>query len=345
MSKITFNVHNKMSYGRDYSADEKRKLYQDVDKLNPDYVLVMDWPDFALDQKKNGRKVIYRHSHERDGDLHNVFSYNEYYSRFVAPYGQLGYIVQLHNEPKIISWHFTNAITDLAGLDKFPLLLPNFGTGDPNENFLDLYAPLWNIFDKWKGLHYLGIHEYGSSKGFNYNVGSDQDVTPWHIGRTNTFIIPYLLSKFHTIPNIIISEFGIDDIYPGKGNKRFWRDVYSHEDSYVSGLINCVKSNYLEDYYKAICLSFYGNTGRQGTSQDWDRTDVSLMTSGIDILAGFNRSMDSVKPPVNTPVETPIVVPDQHDYIKMTTVISNNREYKADVGISNEGKLVISPHY
>lgn len=51
-SLIGYVVHNALTYGRTYSADEQSKMWQHFERLQPDSLLFMDDIDKARQAKK-----------------------------------------------------------------------------------------------------------------------------------------------------------------------------------------------------------------------------------------------------------------------------------------------------
>lgn len=314
-SKIGYQVHNVMTYGRGWSADETTYFWQHLERLQPAAMLFLDDDGKAKECKRRfpDCAVVVRNWTGTEGDLHKVMTPQEVFNKYKDTPGDL--IRNIGNEPSgydnpDTSWNELNQLAqwyaevmDLFGKALIRIIVPNFGEGHPHETELDALEPLWKAFDKWHDTHYYGCHEYGTWRGMLYNEPGTHDVYPWRVGRFEMFIVPYLQQHGHKVPQTIVTEWGVDSAHDGT-NKRGWRDSMT-EERYAQELSAALEKVYTAPHYVGLCIFTWGNSGKQGTGDDWVTFDVSgakTLHTELEKLA-----LPTAPPPAETPEPPPIV--------------------------------------
>jgi hypothetical protein len=279
VSKIGYHIHNLMTYRRGYSAEEARHLFDHIQRLQPGALLVLDDIDWARQFKKlvPNCAVVYRSWHPQESHLFDVMTPRQFYDQY-ARYGEGGLIINVLNEPngygdlrKLADW--CAQVCELFGNAGVACAPPAFGEGHPDTNRLHELDALWDALRRWHHLHYYNIHEYGTWRGMLFREGSRWDVFPWRVGRFEQFTVPYLQSKGYPIPRVVMTEWGIDSAHDDTG-KRGWRTQFS-EAEYAQQMIAAVEQVYNKPYYVGLCIFSYGNTGVQGSGDDWVTFDVA----------------------------------------------------------------------
>lgn len=304
-TKIGLNIQNALQDGngnpRPYSADEKRKRDAIIDRLQSAGNLFMDDIDGARDCKRRYPNMIVVHRSWRndDGYLYENLNATQFYDQY-AKFGEQGIVVQAMNEPtgygaqnspqdleKVAGW--SAQVMDLFGTAGHALALPNFGEGHPHEVRLAELKALFEGLKKWKDLHYYASHEYGTWQGMTYDDPADKaDVYPWRVGRFK-FIAEHCQKAHGFIPNMLITEWGIDSAHDGKPF-RGWRTTTRTARQYARELIQCVKDVYSPDFIKALFIYVVGNTGKRNTEHDWWSFDVWGADEFFDELEADSRA-------------------------------------------------------
>lgn len=313
-SKFGYQVHPKMTYGRGWSADEQNYFWQHLERLQPAAMLFLDDDASAAECKRRlpNCAVVVRHWSDNEGRLHLEKSPRDVFQQYRNIPGDL--IVNVGNEPsgydnlpQLAKWYAE--LMDLFGANHQSIVVPNFGEGHPNENKLNELEPLWNALDKWHDLHYYAAHEYGTHRGMMFNEAGKYDVYPWRVGRFEALVKPYLEAHGHKVPRIILTECGIDDAHDGT-NKRGWKDA-GDEAWYALQLKAAYDAIYHKPHYVGVCLFSYGNSGKQGTPEDWrtfDASEARTLHAALEALAkpaAHPEPPPPVKPPVPPVITTP----------------------------------------
>lgn len=301
-NKVGYQVHSKMTYGRNWSADEDTNFQAHLDRLNPSAMLFLDDDGKALRTKGKfpdcavvGR--LYR-SDIPEGELWLKRSPQQVFDDYKNT--PKGIIRNILNEPSGYGdlrglAVFCAEVMDLFGNAGIPIATPNFGEGNPDVDRLPELEPLWVAFDKWHDLHYYATHEYGTYRGMLFNEAGKWDVFPWRVGRFETFIVPYLQKVGHKIPRVILTEFGIDSAHDGT-DKRGWKTAWD-ETRYAGEITAAIERVYKAPHYVGLCLFSWGNTGQKDTESDWISFDVSEAKT----LHARLESMNITAPPVTPP--------------------------------------------
>lgn len=309
--KIGLNLHPALQGGngkpRAYSAAEKSKRDGIIDRLQSTGNLFMDDPDTARACKKRhpGMIVVHRKYASDDGQFYKQHP-QAFYDAY-ARYGEGGLVVQALNEPtgygsqgspedleKIAEW--CARVMDLFGHAGYALALPNFGEGHPHEVRLGELAALWEGLKKWKDLHFYASHEYGTWRGMTYDDPENKaDVYPWRVGRFK-FIADYCEKNHGFIPNMLITEWGIDSAHDGQPF-RGWRTTGRTGKQYAQELIAALKKAYHFAYIKALMTYSMGNTGERHTESDWWSFDVWNADDFFDELEVESNAAPAPEPP------------------------------------------------
>ena len=297
--KIGLNIHPSLQGAngkpRAYSDEEKRKRASLLDRLQSTGNLFMDDLDTARAYKKRfpGMIVVNRPYRDDDGELHQKLSAKQIYDLY-ARNGEGGLVTQLWNEPTGYGVQGSQndleriadraaEVMDLFGTIGHSIAVPNFGEGHPDEKRLSELKSLFEGLKKWQGLHYYASHEYGTWRGMTYDDPEDKaDVMPWRIGRFK-FIADHCHQHYGFIPQMLISEWGIDSAHDGQ-LFRGWRTTGRTGAQYARELIACLKQVYYHDYIKALFIYCLGNTGERHTEFDWWSFDVWGADDFFDVL-------------------------------------------------------------
>lgn len=269
---IGYHVHQVLTYQRPYSAEDKAKLWAHLDKIQPSALLFLNNVDDAWQAKSRYPScvVVHRSHYSEEGGLYKTISPQQFYDRHAAE-GHNGVVVNCLNEPsgylssdehkRMAGW--CADVMGLFGKAGIPVVTPNWGVGHPQENSYADFNELWDAFKAWP-LHYLGAHEYWSYKGIE--AGN---------GRVGRFLwwVAYLRNKGYPYPNIIFTEWGLDDLLDGSG-KRGWKDSRT-EKEYAAECLEAARRYYDFSYVKGVCTYSWGNSGRKDTAEDWITHDVS----------------------------------------------------------------------
>lgn len=305
-SKIGYNTHNKMTYGRDWSAAEETYHFAHLERLQPAAMLYMDDNGRALRAKSLlPRCAVVVRSYRGEGDegkLHETLTPQKCFELYKDT--PTGLIRQIMNEPGGYGdlhalAHWLAQVCDLFGNAGIPIAVPNFGEGHPDVDKLDQLEELWAALDKWHDLHYYATHEYGTWRGMTFNSGGGFDVYPWRVGRFETFIVPYLQTHGHKIPRVIITEAGCDSAHDGTP-KRGWKTAWI-EPEYFSQLKQGIEKVYKAPHYVGLCLFSWGNTGKQFSENDWVTFDVSEAKVLHELAEAYTQTTVEVTPPTELP--------------------------------------------
>lgn len=269
---IGYHIHQTKRGPRAYSSQEQTLLWTHLEAIQPSALLFLNNIDWARRAKRllPNCTVIHRTHYQREGGLWEFLSPQQFYDRHASE-GAEGVVVNVLNEPsgyQIIANHQAIAawcaqVMMLFGRAGIPVVTPNFGVGHPAENAYSDFDELWQAFNDWP-LHFVGLHEYWSYKGIQAGNG--------RVGRYLQ-LVNHLNAKGWRIPQIIFTEWGLDDLLDGSG-LRGWRDsrqelVYAHECR------EAARQHYEQPYIRGVCLYCWGNSGLPGTAEDWTSHDVS----------------------------------------------------------------------
>lgn len=294
MNKIGVNVHDRMTYNRGYSADEEAYLFDFLKDLRPTALVFLENLEWAKRAKAllPQCKVVLRPYDPAGGAFHLPpdgspagtparLSPKEHFARYASRVVGTGVILQVLSEPNgygaslkaLNTW--LPEVLDMYGKAGIAVCGPSFGEGHPDESAVALAQldDVWDAFDKWHDLHFYSTNEYGTWRGMLFHESGAYDVYPWRVGRFESFVKPYLEKHGHQVPNVIVTECGIDSAHDGI-EKRGWKDSFSEHD-YFDQLQAAVKRVYSAPHYVGVCLFSYGNTGRQFTQDDWTSFDLS----------------------------------------------------------------------
>ncbi len=303
-SKIGLNIHSTLSYGRGYSAQEKETLFAFLHELQPTTVLALDNFDWAKQIKARlpGCAVVFRKYRRDDGALHRKTSGREY-ARSIERYGENGVIVSIFNE--VTGYGGQNTEDDLERVAAFMAEAsqylsrqgiyhcgPEWGVGHPDLNRLSELDELYQALAESNGYGYHSSHEYGTWRGMRYSAPPHTfDVYPWRVGRYQLHAA-YIRQQFGRMPfQWLINEWGRDaSLYPGDDNgKRGWKDSIGARD-YALELVDTIRAVYTEEWLIGANIFSYGNSGTEGTSEDWFTHDISGESVIRDVLLAYSRS-------------------------------------------------------
>lgn len=312
-SKIGYFVMNQMTYSRGWTPEENQRFFDHIKALQPTAMLFLDDDSKALQTKAllTDCAVLVRgyRSDVKEGEFWQKLTPQQIFDQYKNTDKRL--IRNLGNEPnsyipnddlrKMAAWYA--AVMDLFGNAGIAIAVPGFGEGHPDVDRLAALEPLWKAFDKWHDLHIYNTHEYATWRGMLFNEGGKFDVTPWRIGRFETFVVPYLNQQdksgnpIHKIPRVVIGEFGCDSAHDGTSN-RGWKSAWD-ETRYLNEIKAAVDRFYNKPHYIGLTLFSWGNTGQAFTESDWTTFDVSnatiLQNGLVTAYAG------ATPPPVTTP--------------------------------------------
>ncbi|GIL09289.1 MAG: hypothetical protein BroJett033_8000 [Chloroflexota bacterium] len=276
-SRIGYNVHNKRTYGRDWSAEEKTHFIAHVERLQPTTLLFINDIDMARDIKRRlpDCAVVYRQHRHDDAALHRTMTPQQAYD-FFAPYAAGEMILNILNEPSgyvaegTSRWLFDLAdwcadvmrLFDRAGI---PLVLPNWGVGHPDEKRVDDLKTLWQAFAEIP-LHYYGIHEYWSWRGVEPGNGRVARYLWWE---------DYMVRNGYPLPRVLVTEWGIDSALDGTP-QRGYKDSRTGLD-YAAECARAIEL-YRPGLVVGTCIFSWGNTGQRDHAEDWATFDVSADT-------------------------------------------------------------------
>jgi len=272
-TRIGYHVHNKMTYGRDWSAAEKTAFIAHVERVQPATLLFLDDAGFARDIKRRlpDCAVIYRHYRHDDAALHMTLTPQQTYDAF-APYAQGGLILNILNEPggyisanpDALKWlaDWCAGVMRLFDRAGIAAVLPNWGVGHPDEKrFGDLDA-LWAAFGDMPS-HYYGIHEYWTWRGINPGDG--------RVGRWQWWS-DYMRRAGYVLPRVIVTEWGIDSALDGTP-QRGYKDSRTGA-AYGSECVRAI-GLYPPALIVGTCVFSWGNTGKKDHAEDWVTFDVA----------------------------------------------------------------------
>lgn len=308
--KIGQNIHNSVQGAdgkpRALSAEEKAKRLAILERV-PGGNLWMDDIDSARDEKRRHPDwlTVHRWWRQGDGALYRTMSPMSFYDEY-ARFGDTGVVIQVMNEPtgygaqgsqddleKIADW--SAKLQDLFGAAGISLALPNFGEGHPDEKRLSELDAHWLALKKWQTLHYHAVHEYGTWRGMTYDDPADKaDVYPWRVGRFK-FTADYCQQHYGFIPNMLITEWGIDSAHDGTAY-RGWRTTGMTGKAYAAALIQCVKDVYNYPYIKRLYVYCMMNTGERNTQSDWASFDTWGSDDYYAELEATKESLDMTFP-------------------------------------------------
>jgi len=330
-SKIGINFHARMSYGRELSADEKRKLFEFLEALQPSSCLVLDNYDYAIQFKKllPSSMIVFRQWRRNDGALHRDFSGADY-ARQIERYGQHGICVSIMNEPtgygeqnreddlERIAGFFADASAYLSKQGVYHCGV-EFGVGHPDLNRLSELNDYYDALTESKGYGIASVHEYGTWRGMTYQGEPHRfDVYPYRVGRYKAQA-SYIISRYGRMPfRWLFNEWGVDaSLYVGDDNKRRgWKDSFSPEQ-YVNALIAADVSFYTEDWIIGKNIFSYGNTGQKDTGEDWFTHDISGQPIILNALIEHGKRIHPI--PVPQPPDIK-----KRDLQSVITIIRNN---------------------
>lgn len=302
-------VHNTLTYGRGYNADEQQRMFDHFDRLRANSHLFMDHIDWARETKRRWPNciVVYRHYLKEDGSFHKSMT-PQHFVDVHKPFGAGGIVVQCLNEPsgygtvaelkQLAVW--CADVMKLAAEAELVLALPNFGVGHPDETKLSALNDLWQAFKDYPS-HFYSAHEYGTYRGMLYtDEKGTRNVTPWRVGRFK-FVTTYVKQNFDIDLNILITETGIDSSMYAEDDKakRGWRDSGLNEIQYALEIIKAAKTVYNVPNIKGLHIFSHGNTGKQGSADDWRTHDVSF-------LPDFQKSLEFYSAQEDAPVTFPL---------------------------------------
>lgn len=301
-NKLGYGVQNKMTYGRNWSTDEETYHFDHLKRSQPGAMLYLDDDGKALKTKGllPDCAVVGRLWRSDEGKLFEVMTPQQCFDAYKST--PKGVIRNILNEPggygdlKRIA-HWCAQVMDLFGNAGIPIVAPNWGEGNPDVDRLADLEELWVAFDKWHDLHYYGTHEYGSHLGMLYNVAGKFDMTPWRVGRFESFIVPYLQKHGHKVPNVIVTEYGCDSAHDGT-SFRGWTTCWD-EARYFTELSAPIGRFYNAPHYKGLCIFSWGNTGQKDTQEDWITFDVSG-------AKGLHKLIETLNIPTPKPVTKPL---------------------------------------
>lgn len=295
-SRIGYHVHNLMTYGRPWSAEEKTHFIQHVERLQPTTLLFLGDPGFARDIKRRlpNCAVVYRHYRPDDAGLVKTMTPQQAYDEF-APYAAGGLILNILNEPSGYvpqdnpRWLFQLAdwcadVMRLFDRDAIPIVVPNWGTGHPDDARFNELETLWQAFAEMPR-HYYGLHEYWSWRGIELGNG--------RVGRY-LWWVDYMQHRGHPLPRVIVTEWGIDSALDGTP-QRGYKDSRTGK-LYAQESIEAIKVYILEVVVGTNTFA-YGNTGRQYFADDWTTFDMSADKDYQETLEG--HAMQNVIVDVN----------------------------------------------
>lgn len=317
-SLIGYNVHDRLTYERGYSAEEKERMWRHFERLQPASLMFLDNFDWAREAKRRlpNTIVVFRQYRSNDGRFFMNMTPQQFYDGH-AQFGDAGLVVSVMNEPtgygeqnkpedleKVAE--FMRRVMDLHGRAGHAICGPEFGVGHPDLSRLSELDEMWAAFKRWPQ-HYYGAHEYGTYRGMQYTDETHQrDVYPHRVGRYKS-ILAYVKEKYGYDLPFLANEFGIDSsFYQGDDtNKRGWRDAGISDLDYAKMLIRCTKEIYTEPNVKGLNIFAHGNTGKQFTGDDWKTHDVSFLPSVQVALEDYAAAQPTVPPP---PPEQPTVI-------------------------------------
>lgn len=314
-SKIGYNCHNRMTYRRDWSAEEETYHFAHLERLQPGAMVYMDDNGRALRCKAllPDCAVVVRSHRADDGKLHETLTPQKCFDLYKdTPKGLIRYIM---NEPGGYGdlrelAHWLAQVCDLYGNAGIPIAVPGFGEGHPDVDHLDYLEELWSALDKWHELHYYQTHEYGTWRGMLFNAGGTYDVFPWRIGRFETFVLPYLQKHGHKTPKVIVTEFGCDSAHDGTP-KRGWTTAWS-EAQYFAESMKAIEKIYSAPHYVGLCYFSWGNTGQQFTESDWSTFDLSNAKVFHSLAEDYAAKVITPTPePLPVPLPTPSPLADK----------------------------------
>lgn len=288
-SKVGYFVMNQMTGQRGWTSEETRLFFDHIQALQPSVMLFMDDDGKALQTKAllPDCAVLVRayrdEARVKEGELWQKKTPQVIFDEYRHTDPRL--IRNIGNEPnsyisdddlrKMATWYAQ--VMDLFGSAGIAIAVPGFGEGHPDVDRLAALEPLWIAFDKWHDLHIYNTHEYGTWRGMLFNEGGKWDVTPWRVGRFETFVVPYLNKTGHKIPRVIIGEFGCDSAHDGTSN-RGWKSAWD-EKRYADEIKAAVDRFYHKPHYIGLTIFSWGNTGKPFTEDDWTTFDVSTASA------------------------------------------------------------------
>lgn len=343
-SKIGYFVMNQMTGQRGWTSDENKRFFDHIQALQPSAMLFLDDYGKALQTKAllpNCAVIVRSYRDEaqvKEGELWQRLTPIQVFNDYKSTDARL--IRHILNEPnsyisdddlrKMAVW--CSQVMDLFGNAGIPIAIPGFGEGHPDVDRLSMLEPLWKAFDKWHDLHIYNTHEYGTWRGMLFNEGGKNDVTPWRIGRFETFIVPYLNKNGHKIPRVIVGEFGCDSAHDGTTN-RGWKSAWN-EQRYVDENKAALDRFYYKPHYIGLTLFSWGNTGKAFSQDDWTTFDVS---GALELQKALVEMADKTTPP-------PIVIPPANELDKaalLALVTDVEDELIAIAGSINSMRTVI----
>jgi hypothetical protein len=273
-TRIGYNVHNLMTYGRGWSAAEKTAFIAHVERVQPSTLLFLNDVDMARDIKRRlpDCAVVYRQHRQDDAGMHRTMTPQQAYDYF-APYAAGGLILNILNEPNgyapaddprllsdLAEWCAdVMRLFDRAGIS---LVLPNWGVGHPDDKRFDDLKPLWQAFGEMPR-HYYGIHEYWTWRGVEPGNGRVARYLWWE---------DYMRRSGYTLPRVIVTEWGIDSALDGTP-QRGYKDSRDGA-AYAAECIRAIEL-YRPGLVVGTCIFSWGNTGRQHHAEDWVTFDVA----------------------------------------------------------------------
>ncbi len=309
-SIIGYNVHPRLTYGRIYSADEKRRFFEHVERLQPKSLLFLDDFDFASEAKRRFPNIIvvWRQYQQHDGTFFRDMSAKTFFDSHIR-YAENGIVISVMNEPSGYGEQgseddleriaaFMAEVLGLFGRAGARCCGPEFGTGHPALNRLAELNVMWQAF-KENPLNFFSMHHYGTYHGMIYSDDTHKhDTVPCRVGRHKS-ILKYVKDKFNYDLPILINEFGIDSTLDPNDHpeKRGWRDAGITDVQYAQQLIQAVKEIYTEPNIKGLNIFSHGNTGKKDTADDWHTHDVSFLPDFQRELEAFAKESSMVTLP------------------------------------------------
>lgn len=271
-------VHNVKQGGQAYSAEEAQAHFAYIEQLQPSSMVYMDTFGWARQAKKilPNCHVVHRRYFEYDlggGKKFNegsIWQHEKFQNKFtrdwmydlIAADGEAGVIVHVLNEPDgygdlpaLVDWLVP--LYERLGKAGIAFCGPNFGVGHPAEHRLDELAPLFEVYAQFPGMAFHGVHEYWSYLGVQYGAG--------RVGRFEK-TVNYLTSAGKPVPDMIVTEFGIDHI--DSSGKRGWRDSRT-EEQYAAEAEEA-----LTQYRKFKCIVGATFFAKGATGADWYSHDI-----------------------------------------------------------------------
>jgi len=276
------------TYNRGYTGTEKARLELFFERSNPSPLLFLQDFDWARRTKKKfpDRLIFFREGSAKEN---NPDLYGDAYSIYnrLIKFTDYGVIPQVYNEPPGYNRDslIKQAVTQIDLANRFSKanvksLMGNWSVGNPDDKEYKILSLLLEAISNHNQI--LGLHEYGTYRGMEYQGGDHKsDVYPYRVGRF-TWIIRFCVDNHIKIPNMFISESGIDSSqYAGDdGTKRGYKDSRSVEQ-YARELISCYNYTYT-GFSNLLGTATYciGNNGKRNTHEDWRTHDVFNDDSG-----------------------------------------------------------------